>query len=195
MALAGCTGLAEVLTAGHAGELVQLAGIPAAQSFSLGQRHVHLVHDVEAVAGGADVGARPAGEASLPQFRPEGMVVGSAQQGRQFGRIEVETVGEARPLGAEHPVQTADVGIGSLASDPIAGEELFPSLGRHVHRVSRPQVGQVQVVPFASGQRPHALAEGMFVARLQALQADDDGLPPPLQIVSIGVVLGKDLIQ
>ena len=65
----------------------------------------------------------------------------------------------------------------------------------HVHRIGFAQVGQVQIIAVADSQRAHALAERVLVAGLQALDAYQQRLFAPLEVMGIGETLAEGLVQ
>ncbi len=118
------SGFAKVLPSGHGGELGQLAGVPAAQALPLFQVECQPVYDVETIAGGTNQGTGPASQTLLPQFLPEGIVVGDRQQIGQVADVHFQLVGELGPLGVLNGSEVRHVRLGRLPRALVPGQEL-----------------------------------------------------------------------
>ena len=195
MPLAIGPAFAKVLPAGHGGELWQLAGVPATQALPLLQVELQLVYDIETVAGGTNQGARPASQALLSQFLPERIVVADRQQIGQVADVHLQLIGELGPLGILNGPEARHILVGRLSCPRVPGQKLHPRWRAVIYHVGIPDVGQEQVIPSLHRQAPHAFAEGVFVAGLVAVEANNDGFLSLLHVVGVQVVGGECQVE
>ena len=147
----------------------------------------HLVADVEAVAGGAEVGAGAAGEALLMERVPEGVLeVGIQDRLDLVGR---DAGGDLCGGLGRDPLFRL-LGLGARGRSPEGRKELLAFGREELGQVLIPQVGQEDVRACGVGRvSADGGAEAGRVGRVDASDRHDGGLGPLVDVVGVFVLL------
>ena len=192
--LAQGAAFSKIMTPCNGRECIQLAGIPNPCPLPVFHIESNFIVDIETKAGRADIRAGCAGQATLAQLIPQRALHAHAEQGGEIAYIEIQAIGESRPLLAEYGVESLHVSW-SRTPDGCILQQIMTRIGADIDGIGIADIGQMQIVAFISGERPHAFTEGIFIAGGETFDADNQCLPPPVVVVWICVPGIENMIE